>query len=87
MGFDEETGDGHHIYWAEKQSITVERSVKFNFKEEIVVGQLPLEEENANNKLITPKLLPSQGATINKLLRRQQGTTNKSRALVFTCRR
>ena len=26
--------------------------------------QLLLEGENANNKLITPKLLPSQGATI-----------------------
>ena len=37
MGFDTETKDGHDIYWPEKRSVTVERSVKFNFKDEIEV--------------------------------------------------
>src|SRR6202522_895751 len=45
MGLDKETSDGHHIYWPERRSITVERSVKFNFQEEVVVGVLPLEGE------------------------------------------
>ena len=45
MGLDEETSDGHHVYWPERRTITVERSVKFNFKEEVVVGVLPLEGE------------------------------------------
>ena len=40
MGFDEETTDGHRIYWQERRAITVERSVKFNFEEEVVVGVL-----------------------------------------------
>jgi hypothetical protein len=52
MGFDEETSDGHRIYWPEKRTITIERSVKFNFEaEEITVGELPLEGENGNSKL------------------------------------
>jgi hypothetical protein len=32
VGFDEES-NAHRIYWAEKCSVTVERSVKFNFKD------------------------------------------------------
>ena len=28
MGFDDETRDGHHIYWPERRMVTVERSVK-----------------------------------------------------------
>ena len=66
MGFDEETGDGHHVYWEEKRSITVERSIKFNFEEEIIVGQLPLEGENPNSKPTTsqPLLLPSKQPTV-----------------------
>ena len=46
----------------EKRSITVERSIKFNFKEEIIVGQLLLEGENPNSKPTTsqPLLLPSR---------------------------
>src|SRR5271154_2571016 len=45
MGLDEETGDGHRIYWPERRVITVEMSVKFNFEDEVVVGALPLEGE------------------------------------------
>jgi len=33
MGFDEES-NAHQVYWEGKRSITVERSVKFNFEEE-----------------------------------------------------
>ena len=46
MGFDAETRDGHRIYWPERRTVTVERSVKFDFQaEEVVVGMLPLEGE------------------------------------------
>src|SRR5271168_4080811 len=45
MGLDDETGDGHRIYWPEKRLVTVERSVKFNFADEVIVGTLPLEGE------------------------------------------
>jgi hypothetical protein len=68
MGFDEETRDGHRIYWAEKQSITVKRSVKFNFKEEIVVGQLPLKGENSTNKLDTSQTAPDKTTTIEEVV-------------------
>ena len=47
MGFDSETRDGHHIYWLERRTVTVERSVKFNFDDnEVNVGVLPLEGES-----------------------------------------
>ena len=46
MGFDFETKDRHQIYWLEKRSITVERSVKFNFKDEIEIPILPLGKED-----------------------------------------
>ena len=47
MGFDEETKDGHRVYWPEKRTVSVERSVKFNVDDEVVVGVLPLEGEKA----------------------------------------
>ena len=48
MGFDEETKDGHRVYWAEKHRISIERKVKFNFEpDEVIVGDLPLEGENS----------------------------------------
>ena len=50
MGYDEETKDGHRVYWPERRTISVERSVKFNFDDEVVVGTLPLEGENAGNE-------------------------------------
>jgi hypothetical protein len=51
MGFDAETKDGHRIYWPERRTVTVERSVKFNFEpEEVVVGVLPLEGERKINE-------------------------------------
>ena len=68
MGFDEETGDGHRIYWAEKRSITIERSVKFNFEEEIVVGQLPLEGENTTSEPKTSQNLPIPKSTIEEVV-------------------
>ncbi|KAF8805142.1 hypothetical protein BYT27DRAFT_7105019, partial [Phlegmacium glaucopus] len=44
MGFDEETRDGHRVYWPERRIVTVERSVKFNFDDEsVVIGELPLD--------------------------------------------
>jgi hypothetical protein len=53
MGFDEESRDGHRVYWPEKRRVSVERNVKFNFEpEEVVVGDLPLEGEmNGNERL------------------------------------
>jgi hypothetical protein len=43
VGFDEESKT-HRVYWEGKRSITVERSVKFNFEEELTEG-VPLEGE------------------------------------------
>ena len=45
MGFDPETKDGHRVFWAEKRSVSVERSVRFNFDEEMVIRVLPIEGE------------------------------------------
>jgi len=67
MGFDEETGNGHRVYWAEKRSITVERSVKFNFEDEVIVGQLLLEGENPNSEPTTSQSLPSKQTTIEEV--------------------
>ena len=53
MGFDPETKEGHRIYWPGRRTISVERSVKFNFDEEVVVGELPLEGENDTGECLT----------------------------------
>jgi len=46
MGFDGETRDGHRIYWPERRTVTVGRSVKFNFDDnEVNVGVLLLKGE------------------------------------------
>lgn len=58
MGFDEES-NAHRIYWAEKRSITVERSVKFNFEDEIFVEAAPLEGEKEPFVAWTPPDEPS----------------------------
>jgi transposase InsO family protein len=50
VGFDPDTKDGHRIYWPDKQSVSVERSVKFNFDDEMVVRILPREGENGSNE-------------------------------------
>ena len=51
MGFDEDTRDGHRIYWPEKRKVSVERNIKFNFDaEEVVVGSLLLEGEILDNE-------------------------------------
>ena len=68
MGFDEETGDGHCVFWAEKRSITVERSVEFNFEEEVIVGQLPLEGENSTCKLKTSQIVPIEPASTEEIV-------------------
>ncbi|PPQ72971.1 hypothetical protein CVT26_014516, partial [Gymnopilus dilepis] len=45
VGFDEESR-GHRVYWAEKRSVTVERSVRFVPEEvEVPVDDVPLEGE------------------------------------------
>ena len=54
MGFDAKTKDGHHIYWLEKRSVTMERSVKFNFEDEIEISILLLEKEHIQPK--TPSI-------------------------------
>ena len=54
MGFDAETKDGHRIYWPEKRSVTVERSVKFNFEDEVEIPILPLEKQDVQP--ITPPI-------------------------------
>ena len=58
MGFDAETKDGHRIYWPERRTVSVERSVKFNVEQEsVVVGELPLEGErmpDEHDKRLTP---------------------------------
>jgi hypothetical protein len=46
MGVEEETGDGHRVYWLERRTVTVERSIRFNFNDEVIVGVLPLKEED-----------------------------------------
>ena len=54
MGFDAETKDGHRIYWPERRTVTVERSVRFNFEpEEVVVEVLPLEGEGKVDERLT----------------------------------
>ena len=47
MGFDAETKEGHRIYWAERCTVSMERSVKFNVEpNDVVVGVLPLKGED-----------------------------------------
>ena len=46
MGVEEETGDGHRVYWPERRIVTVERSIRFTFNDEVIVGVLPLEGED-----------------------------------------
>src|ERR1700678_1059623 len=46
MGVEEETGDGHRVYWPERRIVTVERSIRFTFNDEVIVGVLLLEGEN-----------------------------------------
>ena len=53
MVFDPETKDGYRIYWPKKGSISVERSVKFNFNDETIVRVLPLEGESEDDELKT----------------------------------
>ena len=50
LGFDPDTKDGHRIYWPERRSVSIERSVRFNFDDETIVQVLPLEGEVGNNE-------------------------------------
>ena len=50
MGFDPETKDGHRVFWPEKRSVSVERSVRFKFNDEMVVRVLPIEGETDTMK-------------------------------------
>jgi hypothetical protein len=44
VGFDDKS-DAHRIYWAEKHSVTVDYSMKFNFKDEDIPVTVMLEGE------------------------------------------
>ena len=65
MGFDEETL-AHRIYWAEKRSVTVERSVNFRFEEEVLTERLPLEGEKTDPEEELSKRPPSVSIPIPK---------------------
>ena len=59
MGFDLETKDGHLVFWAEKRSVSVERSVSFNFDEEMVISVSLIEGETDSTeepKAGTPRI-------------------------------
>ncbi|KAG6855528.1 hypothetical protein H0H87_001525 [Tephrocybe sp. NHM501043] len=59
MGFDE-MRNAHCIYWTEKHSVTVERSVRSNVEEEVEVKAAPLEgEQNAGKCPSSPNSPPS----------------------------
>ena len=47
VGF-EEASDAHRIYWSEKRSVTVERSIKFDENDVLVPSGVPIEGENVN---------------------------------------
>ena len=48
VGF-EEASDAHRIYWSEKRSVTVERSIKFDENDVLVPSGVPIEGENGNS--------------------------------------
>ena len=52
MGFDPDTKDGHRIYWPEKRAVSVERSIKFNFTNGVVIRVPPLKGETVNNECL-----------------------------------
>ena len=64
VGYDEES-NAHHIFWPEKRSITVKRSVKFNVEDEAIVDATPLEGEISANvdpdTAVNPNLESRQG--------------------------
>ena len=66
LGFDPETKDGHRIYWPEKQSVSVERSVRFNFNDEMVIRVLLLEGEAKSNEP-NPKTIPSAKSPVTEI--------------------
>ena len=68
MRFDEEMGDEHHIFWPEKRYITVERGVNFNFREEVIVGQLPLKGENSTCEPKTSQIAPIEPASTEEVV-------------------
>ena len=47
VGFDE-ASNAHRIYWPDKHSVTVERSIKFDDDDILIPSALPLEGENRN---------------------------------------
>ena len=59
MGLDVETKDGHRIYWPERRTVTVERSVKFNFEDKVNVGVLLLEGEARHDVELEPNISPN----------------------------
>jgi hypothetical protein len=66
VGFDVETRDGHRIYWPEKRTVSIERSVKFNFEpDDVVVGMLPLEGERVDDERLEA-IEPEQHEVVNQ---------------------
>ena len=54
LGFDPEMKDGHRIYWPDRRSVSVERSVRFNFNDDMVVWVLLLKGESSMARSPTP---------------------------------
>src|ERR1700678_3228524 len=82
---------GHRIYWPEKRSVTVERSVKFNFEDEIEIPILPLgkehiqpetspietSDEDVEKKDIIEEIPPTKGK--GKRIRKESGYIRRLR--------
>ena len=80
MGFDPDTKDGHRVFWPEKRSVSVERSIKFNFSDEAVVRLLPIEGEtptDATNPTVTPQK-PTNTVEIDPLLREEESESGRN---------
>ena len=75
MGFDEESRDGHRVYWPEKRKVSVERNIKFNFdSEEVIVGDLPLEGEQRVDERVDERLSATEPEPTDQI--NHPGTVN-----------
>lgn len=61
VGFDPKTKEGHCVYWPKKRSISVERSVRFNFEDEITIRVPLLKGEIGDNEVDTQNLPDVRG--------------------------
>ena len=60
LGFDPDMKDNHRIYWPEKWSVSIERSVKFNFNDEEFIRLLPTEGEIFTNTSTNTTTVPEK---------------------------